>query len=165
MTQSQEYNTVAFGFGLEFFPLKLLFGATGKGQQPLWGGDRQLYGSVWRASLSLRLENLLLHSCTLSLSLCAMRCDPIKWSCLALLWAGTRTMWLARHNWWMTETSWNFTDAPTACGYFSYIFTLLTFPLKNEMGVATRNGALDLFRYFFYFGWSALYSCDCLFSN
>lgn len=97
----------------------------------------------------------------------------------SVLWVGTLgVMRVARHSRWLTAASRSFTDGPSACGCFYFIFAPLTFPsvelcryalvaLKNETATIgsgpngmARSTVLDIL----YFDWSALYSCDCLFS-
>lgn len=127
------------------------------------GTDPSLHCSVRRASSSLRLESLALHS--RSLSSTVIRLCYEFWSnqfvsfSFVLRWR-LGTMWLDLHSWWMTAALWNFTDAPSACGCFSSILTLLTLPLKKQMA---QLGVVQL-EWTFFFDWSPLYSFNCQFS-
>lgn len=161
----QASSAAAFGWTAGFFRLHCC--RLGKENILFWEPEiRQLYGSVRRASSSLRLESLPLRSHSLSsgrhpsvLRGAIQSVGPV-W--LRVVSRNVGVMGVARHSWWMTAASRSFTDGPSACGCFSFIFTLLTFPsvelcrnalvpLKNEtaqLGVVQMEWRSRLFQIF-----------------
>lgn len=146
---------------LGVFPLALLSGATEK--QPLWCGDQHLYDTVQRVSLFVRLESLLLHCRSLS-----------SGRHLSVLWGVVQSVCPV---WFCCElTHWNnVTCSPQLlndCGNSLTVQVLvdvfLIFLLCSlfQMGVAETEWRSQLFQIFlFYFDGSALFTCNCLFSN
>lgn len=156
-----------------FFPLTLLSGASGKKNRLLSGPRSSSWTATWvgrRHLFVLRVSRFALAACRLAVI--HLRCQV--WSNQlvlfgSMLWAGTLE-WCE-----LLATAGEVTTATRSFPGFSFCFHSAHFPVCWIVSICPRsseewrggpNGmALSTVLDILYFDWSAVYSCNCLFSD